>query len=72
MRDGVSPSYVWLPQGHWPTLLDFLLQRFPDVSAATWIGRMARGEVVAADGQRQQPESPFIRGKCIYYYRELE
>jgi tRNA pseudouridine32 synthase/23S rRNA pseudouridine746 synthase len=72
MRDGVSPSYVWLPQGHWPTLLDFLLQRFPDVGAAIWISRMARGEVVAGDGQRQQPDSPFIRGKCIYYYRELE
>lgn len=72
MRDGVSPSYVWLPQGQWPSLLDFLLQRFPDVSAAIWISRMARGEVVAANGQHQQPDSPFIRGMCIYYYRELE
>jgi tRNA pseudouridine32 synthase / 23S rRNA pseudouridine746 synthase len=70
--DGVAPSYLWLPAGEWDNLLSFLVQRFPDVPAATWLARMARGEVVAGDGTRLQPDSPFRRGMRVFYYRELE
>lgn len=69
--NGVSPSYIWLGEGQWPTLLDFLLQRFPDVDSSTWQTRMAKGEVVDGKGQRLGPGSPFVRGMCVYYYREL-
>ena len=31
MRDGVAPSYLWLPEGQWPDLITFLVARFPDV-----------------------------------------
>jgi tRNA pseudouridine32 synthase / 23S rRNA pseudouridine746 synthase len=69
--DGVAPSYIWLPAGDWDNLLSFLVQRFPDVPAATWLARMERGEVVAGDGTRLQPDSPFQRGMRVFYYREL-
>jgi tRNA pseudouridine32 synthase/23S rRNA pseudouridine746 synthase len=72
MRAGVSPSYLWLPAGSWPNLLAFLVQRFPDVEAATWIARMDRGEVVDAGGHRLHPDSPYCRGMRIFYYREIE
>jgi tRNA pseudouridine32 synthase/23S rRNA pseudouridine746 synthase len=69
--DGVAPSYLWLPVGAWPNLLAFLEQRFPAIDSATWVARMARGEVVDGNGLRLTPESPYRRGTCIFYYREL-
>jgi hypothetical protein len=45
MRDGVAPSYLYLPEGDWPDMISFLVARFPDVPrprgasawrAATW------------------------------------
>jgi tRNA pseudouridine32 synthase / 23S rRNA pseudouridine746 synthase len=70
--DGVAPSYLWLPAGDWPDLLTFLEQRFPAVASATWIARMEKGEVVDATGIRLTPATPYRRGSCIYYYRELD
>jgi tRNA pseudouridine32 synthase/23S rRNA pseudouridine746 synthase len=72
MLEGVSPSYLWLPAGEWPTMLAFLTERFPGVDAATWIARMNKGEVVDAHGRRLEPDSPYRRGERIFYYRELE
>lgn len=72
MRDGVAPSYLYLPEGDWPDLIRFLVERFPDVSEAAWRERMARGDVVDGDGQRLQPTSRFKRGLRIFYYRELD
>jgi tRNA pseudouridine32 synthase/23S rRNA pseudouridine746 synthase len=72
MRDGVAPSYLYLPEGDWPDLIRFLVERFPDVSEAAWRERMARGDVVDGSGQRLQPTSRFKRGLRIFYYRELE
>lgn len=72
IRDGVAPSYIWLPEGRWTGVLEFLEQRFPDIAPAIWLSRMKRGEVVDADGIRVGPDSPYRRGACIYYYRELQ
>jgi tRNA pseudouridine32 synthase/23S rRNA pseudouridine746 synthase len=72
IREGVSPSYLWLPAGSWKNMLAFLVERFPDVEPATWIARMNKGEVVDADGLRLNPDSAYRRGACIFYYRELE
>jgi tRNA pseudouridine32 synthase/23S rRNA pseudouridine746 synthase len=71
VRSGVSPSYIWLPEGPWNTVLGFLLDRFPDVGEATWRERMRKEEVRDAEGRRLDPDSPFRRGACVYYYREL-
>jgi tRNA pseudouridine32 synthase/23S rRNA pseudouridine746 synthase len=72
MRDGVAPSYLYLPEGDWPDLIRFLVERFPDVSEAAWRERMARGDVVDGSGQLLQPSSRFKRGLRIFYYRELD
>jgi len=72
VRNGVAPSYCWLPEGQWRNLLDCLCQQFPAISAATWLARMAKGEVVDALGQRLQADSVAKRGMCIFYYREIE
>ena len=51
IRDGVSASQVALPAGHWPSMLDFLVERFPGVCAADWVSRIDAGDVVDAGGQ---------------------
>lgn len=72
MIDGVSPSSKWLPVGHWKTLFDFLQAQFPEVEPATWLSRMAKGQVVDETGRCLDAKSPYCAGSCIFYYRELE
>ncbi|PRC92201.1 pseudouridine synthase [Solimicrobium silvestre] len=72
IRDGVAPSYLWLQKGEWSSLLEFLIQRFPDVSSEIWQSRMARGEVVNETGAPYSATSPYRWGGRIFYYREIE
>jgi tRNA pseudouridine32 synthase/23S rRNA pseudouridine746 synthase len=72
IRDGVAPSYLWLPVGPWKNLLTFLDERFPDVATATWISRMKRGEVIDENFHACTPDSPYRIGARIFYYREQE
>ncbi len=72
MRDGVSPSYLWLQPGPWTDMLSFLSEHFPMVSSEIWAARLARGDVVDAKGQPLRADSPYQKGKRIWYYREME
>ena len=70
-RDGVSPSCVALPVGPWPTVLDFLEQRFPTVSRPAWAARLQSGDVLNAQGQPVHPEQPYASGSRLFYYRHI-
>ena len=70
-RDGINPSVVWLPKGSWLTLMDFLLERFPNVPASVWRHRLDKGEVVSSRGERMVSSSHYQAGMCLYYYREV-
>ncbi len=72
IRAGVAPSYLWLPDGQWDGLLQFLVERYPDVGEATWRSRLARGEVVDGAGVPLHEASPVRRGARIWYYREID
>jgi tRNA pseudouridine32 synthase/23S rRNA pseudouridine746 synthase len=71
IREGVSPSKQFLPEGSWKTMLEFLQQYFPEVGTSIWIGRMNRGEVVDAEGICISPAQTYFAGGQIYYYREV-
>jgi tRNA pseudouridine32 synthase/23S rRNA pseudouridine746 synthase len=71
IRDGVAPSYLWITETCAGGMLRFLAARFPDVTAASWLERMARGDVVDAAGAPLGPDSTVQRGMRIWYYREL-
>ena len=71
-RDGVSPSFVWLPHGPWQSVGEFFAHRFPLVARAHWHARMTRGEVRDELGECLMPESPYRIGACVFYYREPE
>jgi len=72
IKDGVGPSYLWLPDGQWPDMLSFLCAHFSHIDRATWLARMAGSEVVFGDGERIAPGSPYRRGQQVFYYREIE
>lgn len=74
-RQGVGASCVGLPAGPWPSLIDFLAARFPNVAPATWLQRMARGDVLDECGAPITPErasqSPYTAHTRLYYYRDV-
>ncbi len=70
VRDGISPSFAWLPHEAWDSLGAYLAHRFPMVSADSWRERMRRGDVVDEQGRPVAYDDPFRGGACIFYYRE--
>jgi len=70
-RDGVPASRLQLPPGPWTTVLDALIARFPQIDAATWRDRIARGRVLDANGDAVTPATPYRVGAEIGYYREV-
>lgn len=70
-QQGVSASVVVTPTGSWKTVLEFLAAHFSEISAEAWRSRMQRGRVLDEAGHALNPESVFISGTRIRYYREL-
>ncbi len=70
-RDGVSPSSIVLPEGPWLTVVDFLIQRFPDIPAEAWTARMQAGDVLDEQGSAIDPQRLYQPHLRLYYYRAL-
>jgi tRNA pseudouridine32 synthase / 23S rRNA pseudouridine746 synthase len=69
--DGLAASTLQLPPGTWSTVLDCLCERFPAVTRAQWMDRMARGRVVDSAGHWVTLETPYRVGLEVHYYREV-
>ena len=69
--DGVGPSCVGLTAGVWPTITDFLVERFPAIDRPTWVQRMQAGLVADEFGQPVTPQRPYKGHIRVYYYRAL-
>lgn len=67
-RDGVAASRVAVTPGPWGLLADFLAQR---LDADDWPQRLARGEVLGADGQALPPDAPCVPHTVVWYWRAL-
>jgi tRNA pseudouridine32 synthase/23S rRNA pseudouridine746 synthase len=72
IRNGVSPSYLWITETRAGGMLRFLGERFPDIPGPSWSERLARGDVVDALGKPLAADSHVRQGMRIWYYRELE
>jgi len=68
LRDGVAASRVGVGDGRFPTLLAFLAARFPAV--VDWPERLARGDVLAADGRALAADAPCAAGSLLWYWRD--
>jgi tRNA pseudouridine32 synthase/23S rRNA pseudouridine746 synthase len=74
-RQGVGPSCIGLPasprDGAWPTVLDFLVARFPAIGRDVWLQRMQSGLVADEFGLPVTAARPYQSHIRIYYYRDL-
>ena len=68
LRDGVAASRVGVGDGRFATLLAFLVARFPAV--ADWPARLARGDVLDADGRLLAADAPSVAGSLVWYWRD--
>ena len=69
-----TPSKLSLPQ-HNPgvtSVLEFLILKFPAISADVWQQRMADGKVHWHDGSLISVHTPFAAQQRVYYYREVQ
>ncbi len=71
-RNGISPSYLWLPEGNWATILDFLAERFPHIDRDTWEYRLQQDGIMNEQGVLYRPDTPYVGGERMFYYRHLE
>jgi tRNA pseudouridine32 synthase/23S rRNA pseudouridine746 synthase len=70
-RNGVGPSRVSLPAGPWPTVLDFLLERMPDISRDEWLHRFSHDLVLNQDAQPVAATQTYTPHTQLYYYRHI-
>lgn len=72
---GISryPSCVSLPciERPYPSLLDFLVQRFPGVGRGTWQERILAGKVMDEAGAAISAETPYVPQMRLFYFREV-
>jgi tRNA pseudouridine32 synthase/23S rRNA pseudouridine746 synthase len=71
-KNGVGPSCVGLPAGNWPTITDFLVERFPAITREVWLERMAHQLVMDEFGGLVTPDRPYPGQMRIYYYRDVD
>ena len=69
-RDGVRPARLRLPPGDWPTVLDYLLARFPK-DATRLQEKVAAGEVVDGTGVPITAETSYVAGGFAVLHRDL-
>ena len=67
-------SHVTLPPcpEPYPTILDFLDQRFPRVGRDIWKARLDQGKITERDKSPITSARPYVPGLTIYYYREVD
>jgi tRNA pseudouridine32 synthase/23S rRNA pseudouridine746 synthase len=72
---GISryPSRISLPcvEKPYPSILDFLVQRFPMVGRCLWEKRLLEGKVLDDMGATISTETPYIPQKRLFYFREV-
>ncbi len=65
-------SKVWLPKdGDYTTMLDFFVQKFPQIDECTWRDRINRGLVHDLNNLPIHINSPYLGDQHICYYREV-
>ena len=68
---GVSASSVALPAGPWPTVFEFLCDRFPAITPQEWMARFEEGLVLDAHGDVLSRTQPYAPHALVHYYRRV-
>ena len=68
----ISPSKVWLPKESLAkTVYEFMVAKFPGISAEVWAKRFEEGKVFRKAGEAFDLQSPYEGDQHIFYYREV-
>jgi tRNA pseudouridine32 synthase / 23S rRNA pseudouridine746 synthase len=67
----VKPSFVRCVPGAWPTVLDFLAERFATQGRAVWLARLQAGLVQTEAGEPLAPEASYPAGQLLSYFRDV-
>jgi tRNA pseudouridine32 synthase/23S rRNA pseudouridine746 synthase len=69
-----SPSTVTMPDAlpPYPSILAFLIARFPQVSGERWQQRINQGKVLNDDGLPVGAETSYTPRRKLYYFRESD
>lgn len=73
MGISVGASVVYLPDtgAPYPTLVDFLANRFPQISEETWIKRIIEKKVTSEDSEPVTLDTPYMPNQRLFYFREV-
>jgi tRNA pseudouridine32 synthase / 23S rRNA pseudouridine746 synthase len=71
IREGVGASQVHCPVGPWPTVFDFLCERFGFVAPAQWRQRFESGRVLNAQGIALPLLAAYRSKQVVYYFRSV-
>jgi len=67
-----TTSVVSLPDSGrpYPTLLEFLVGRFPKIPAETWMERLTTGKILSEEGRPVTPDTAYKPNGRLFYFRE--
>jgi len=74
IKNGVGPSKVFVKNTEktYSYLIDFLVEKFPQIPKEEWVKRMDQGLVLDEEGLPQDSQAPCQENTFIYYYRNIE
>ena len=74
IKNGVGPSKVFVKntEKSYTYLIDFLVEKFPQIPKEEWAKRMDQGLVLDEEGIPQDSQAPCQENTFIYYYRSIE
>lgn len=71
VRDGVGATRLHVPlSGDWPTVSDYMIERFFHLDPDRLLMRFDRGDIVARDGSPLTRDTPLGAEEFVWYYRE--
>lgn len=71
MRDGVGATRLHVPlTGPWPTVADYMVERFFHLDPDQLRERFDRGDIVTHDGSAVTRDAPLGSVEFVWYYRE--
>ena len=71
-RHRVGPSCISLPEGPWPTVRDFLVERMPHISRETWAERLRSQSVLSVKGRPVLLTQPYTPHTRLFFSRHIE
>lgn len=69
VKNGITPSRVWLPLGPWRHMGQFLTERFEHVAEQDLRHRLEQGDIVTSAGHAVHFHTPYQPNQWLWYYR---